>query len=172
MQAKIKILLGVMVTLVVALPLISNAFAVEMYSENPDGEHNLSLREKIRLRLWLQHRRREVIKQFLKEAESLTIEGVVATHYGRILMVDAEGERLNILIPELWSVDSEVINITEMFDGGYVNLGDSVTIDALQRSFTNEKGVSITVIVAYEIEIDNGGSGNHLYAVLPFNIEG
>ena len=67
-------------------------------------------------------------------------------------------------------MDSNVINISAIFEEGYIGIGDNVTIKALQRSVKNEKEITVTIIMAYE-NIDNT-NGNHLYAVSPFNIGG
>ncbi|RJS85016.1 hypothetical protein CW702_01625, partial [Candidatus Bathyarchaeota archaeon] len=69
-------------------------------------------------------------------------------------------------LPPIWRDGNKVMNLSEVFNGGYLGVGESVTIKALQRTIINKNGTGISVLVAYEIE----GSSYLLHAVLPFNV--
>ncbi len=168
METKTKVLIGVILVFVVAVPLLVDVATADANGQGGD----LTLRERIArllMRLKAQQQQREVARQFLREAESATVQGTVVAHAGRIMIVDSDGTRLNILLPGTWNINSEVVNLTVVFEN-YVHSGDAITAKVLQRTVTNENNVTFTAIVAYEIT--DATSGNHLYAVLPFNIEG
>jgi len=164
METKSKIFLSVILALLVAIPLLSAALATATYAGTPK---NASLKEKIAKEL-LEYQRGQAAKALFKGAEAVTIQGTVITHFRNILVVtNSSGARLNILLPQVWSVNSEdeAFNVTTLFTD-YVKAGNTVTIKVLERSVNNGKGVTITTILAYEITVGT----NHLYAITPFNI--
>jgi len=164
METKSKVLIGTVIALLVVLPLMSKAWAIPAYN---GGIKNASVAPASSNKEELQ---RSAAAWFFKDAEVVTIDGTVVTHLRNILVVDSDGKRLNILLPPQWSVNSEdkVLNISAIFKENYIKAGDTVTITALERTVKNEKGVSISFIVAYEIVDET--TNNHLYAILPFNI--
>jgi len=164
METKSKVLIGTVLALLVVLPLISTAWAIPAYNsriKNSSMAPAAVQKEELR---------KGAAAWFFKDAEVVTIDGTVVTHARNILIVDSEGKRLNILLPPLWSVNTEdrVLNLSAIFKENYVKAGDTVTITALERAVKNEKGVSVSFIVAYEILDET--TDNHLYAILPFNI--
>jgi len=164
MKTKSKVLIGTVIALLVVLPLMSTAWAIPVYT---GGIKNASAAPAAAQEEELQ---RSVAAWFFKEAEVVTIDGTVVTHLRNILVVKPEGKRLNILLPPQWSVNTEdkVLNISAIFKENYIKAGDTVTITALERTVKNEKGVSVSFILAYEIVDET--TNNHLYAILPFNI--
>jgi len=164
METKSKVLIGTVLALLVVLPLISTAWAIPAYNSRIK---NASMAPAAVQKEELQ---RGAVAWFFKDAEVVTIDGTVVTRSRNILIVDSEGKRLNILLPPLWSVNTEdkVLNLSAIFKENYVKAGDTVTITALERTVRNEKGVSVSFIVAYEILDET--TDNHLYAILPFNI--
>lgn len=74
------------------------------------------------------------------------------------------------MLPVQWNIGSEVISLNEMFEEGYVNIGDEVTLDVLERTVENENEVTLTIFLGYEIE--NEEAGDMFYAVMLVNIEG
>jgi len=185
METRSKFLIGAVLALLVALPLMSTVLATSTYNAATDSDdapkacppQSQRLKEEYLGQLikegYLGHDDNGlhlgIVKDFLKEARNVTIEGNVTTHYRNILVLQTSTSRLNILLPPIWSVNAEdkVLNLTEVFNN-YVKSGDTVKITALERDFKNEKGVTISIIVAYEIM--DTTSNNHLYAILPFNI--
>ena len=163
METRSKLFLAAILALLVAVPIVSVAFAPPMYAGTSE---NTILKEKTMKQLLEQ--RRQAAKVFFKGAEAATIQGTVITHFRNMLVVtNSSGARLNVLLPQVWSANSEdkVFNVTILFTD-YVKAGNTVTIEALERSVNNGKGVTITSILAYEITVGT----NHLYAVTPFNI--
>ncbi|HIE14554.1 TPA: hypothetical protein EYP70_04720 [Candidatus Bathyarchaeota archaeon] len=111
----------------------------------------------------------QLFRQFFRDATITTIEGSVATHFRNILIIeDVESNNLNILLPSVWRIGSKVMNVSEIFEEGYLSPGDNVTIKALQRIVTNRNDTSLIILVAYEIS--NDSSDYILHAVLPFNV--
>ena len=176
LKTKTKVLIGVISALLLILPLMSSVMADDTYEDAYEDESNIpngSLQERIRqfiTRPTSQQRRQLRTVWFFKDAEYATVEGTLTAYHKNILVVTTEDGRLNIVLPGVWNVDSEVVQLNELFEEGYVSIGDQVTIDALSRTVTNENGVTVTMI--FGNEIDDETSGNHLYAVLPVNIEG
>lgn len=83
------------------------------------------------------------------------------------LVLDTGGEQVRVIVPYLWIVDGEVMNMTEIFDSDILSLGESVEVNALRWNVENED-LTIYVLFGYEIEYDDG---KVLYALLPINIE-
>lgn len=106
---------------------------------------------------------------FFRGAVGVTIDGNVAAHYRNILILTSEDENINIILPFMWRVGSEVMNVSALFENGYLEVGDDVSVSALQRTVTNRNGTSLTIILAYEIDVPS--KGLTLHAVLPFNIK-
>ncbi|RLI37243.1 hypothetical protein DRO55_01775 [Candidatus Bathyarchaeota archaeon] len=168
-SSKILIMLGVI--LIVTLPLLTsgamivNAMngdsAAEGYMHKGFSRRRPLIVCRVRARtLWF--------RSFLKGASSVELDGSVVTHYKNILVISTSDGELNIILPPVWRDGSEVIRLETMFDN-YLTPNEEVTIKALQRTYTNDEGVSFTVIIAYEITSEAGGYTVH--AVLPFNID-
>jgi len=107
-------------------------------------------------------------RSFLRGASAVELDGSVVTHYKNILVISTSDGELNIILPPVWRDGSEVIRLKTLFDN-YLAPNEEITIKALQRTYTNDEGVSFTVIIAYEITSEAGGYTVH--AVLPFNID-
>jgi len=169
MKTSSKVLIGLMVALVLVLPLVSSTLA----ADTSGGKPNQSWRDRLlQLIAWLRSQQGNLAtaRWFFSGAEYVTIEGSVTAHSRSILIVTSGEKRVNVVLSPMWNVNSKVINISAIFEEGYIGIGDSITIKALQRSVKNEKEVTVTIIMAYE-NIDNT-NGNHLYAVSLFNIGG
>ncbi len=171
MKTQTKVIIGAIIALSIALPLMS---IIMVYSDQGEtGNSSYSPEERARqfiLRQASQHWRPRIAIWFFKDAETVTVEGTVVAHGGHMLIVTTnEGERLNIVLPGAWNVDSEVIRLLELCEEGYISVGDEVTVEALEKTVTNQNGVTVTGIFGYEMVDET--NGNHLYAVLPFNIE-
>jgi len=180
METKSKFLIGAVLALLVALPLMSTVLATSMNKgvsnagigtecQNDNDKPKLECYDQSIFRIIKEQypQYANLGKDFLKNARNVTIEGTVITHFRKILVLQTTTSRLNILLPPIWSVNTEdkVLNLTEVFTS-YVKSGDTVEIKALERDYKNSNGVTISIIVAYEILT----SDSHLYAILPFNI--
>jgi hypothetical protein len=173
MKTKTKILTGVVVALVVALPLISSTIAEQDNGEEntaPDASFEDRLRQFIVSRLSQQKRNPNLV-WFFKGAEAVVVEGVVTAHHNNILVLTADEEkRVNIVLPRVWNSNSDIVRLQQIYEEEIVSIGDEITVKALKRRVTNENGVTVTMIFGYEI--NDLANGNDLYAVLPVNIEG
>jgi len=119
----------------------------------------------------MQQNRRRWFIWFFKGAEKDTVSGTVIVRHSHILILtDDDDERYNIVLPVQWNIGSEVISLNEMFEEGYVNIGDEVTLDVLERTVENENEVTLTIFFGYEIK--NEEAGDMFYAVMLVNIEG
>ncbi len=167
MNTKTKALIGVMIALMIAIPIVSYTMASSSsnFLNNTTTDNNSATTQEIQqLRIMIQGRNGGI--RFFRGAEKVTIEGTVDAYYKQTLMVQSGEEKLNILLPVTWSVGSEVYNVTRLFEQGILTSGQSISIQALQRTATNENGVTIKVILAYEIVAGE----NTIHAILPFNI--
>jgi len=120
MKAKSKFLISMMIVLVIALPLMNVALAVEAGDGGSNEESSPLWRKRLtRLMRSLQIKQRKAadVRQFFRGAEAVTVEGTVVTAFRNILIIDLNGERLNIRLPQFWSVNTEVINVSQMFEG-------------------------------------------------------
>ena len=155
-------MIGLVAVLLVALPLISSALAVDVNSQELD-ESNLCgerVRACIRQRQWR-------IIWFFKGAEKDSIEGTVIARDRNILIVtDDQDNRFNIILPGRWNIGSDVVTLNQVFDEGYISIGETVTLEVLKRTVTNENRVSLTIIFGYEITTTE----YNIYVVLPINI--
>lgn len=173
MRKETKIFVGIMAVLILALPLMSSVIAAEdnggQSDESSDAPQG-NIRRLIVARMLQQGRRRWLI-WFFKGAEKDTVSGTVtARHRNILILTDGDGKRYNIVLPVNWNIGSEVISLNEMFEEGYVNIDDEVTLEVLKRTVENENELTLTIFVGYEIE--NEDTGDVFYAVLPVNIEG
>ena len=110
-----------------------------------------------------------VHKYFIKNTVPVEIEGNLAAHVRRLLILNVESEEVSVIVPRGWLVNGEAMRLSELFEEGYLNVGDELVITALEAAYTNENGVTFYIIFGYEIE--NQTNGSHLSAILPFNIE-
>jgi hypothetical protein len=108
-------------------------------------------------------------KKFLENATAATVSGTVVSEFRGMLILDTGQSEVRILMPQYWSVGTEVVgrgklvNTTYSFSGP----GEDVTVKALESEVFKNTSFSINVIVGYEI---TNATGTTAYAVLPFNI--
>ncbi len=173
MRKETKILIGIMAVLILALPLMSNVMAAEDNGQQSDESSDApqgNLRRLLAARM-LQQGRRKWLIWFFKGAEKEIVSGTVtARHRNILILTDGDGKRYNIVLPVNWNIGSEIISLNEMFEEGYVSIGDEVTLEVLKRTVENENEVTLTIFLAYEIK--NEDTSDVFYAVLPVNIEG
>jgi hypothetical protein len=72
------------------------------------------------------------------------------------------------MIPSEWTVGSEVINSTALFNGTFVSSGQTLTANVLKSDLFSNANLSVNVMLGYEVV---NARGTHAYAVLPFNIQ-
>lgn len=155
MNKESKILMVALAVLLVTSPLIVGAMATEDES-NPS----------YKVRQWIMLRLQQIrlrIAWFFKGAENAMVTGTVTARSNNILIVtDSSGNRINIVLPWRWNINQQIVLLNDIDQ----YLTGEVTVKTLSRTATNEKGVTVTMLIAYEITAD----GKTLYAVLPYNI--
>ena len=167
MNTKTKALIGMMIALMAAIPIVSYTMAgpsSTFLNDSANSDNSATTQEMEQSRTMIQERSRGA--RFFRGAEKVTVEGMVDAYYKQIIVVQSGEEKLNILLPATWSVGSEIYNVTQLFEQGILASGQNVSIQALQRTTTNENGVTIRVILAYEI----AAGETNIHAILPFNI--
>jgi len=158
MKKEYKMLICALTVLLVTMPLIVGVTATEDES-NPSGN---KIRQWFALRLQQMKSR---IAWFFKSAENTVITGTVTARSGNILIVTgAGGDRFNIVLPGRWNIDRQIVPLSDIDQ----YLSGEVTVKALSRTATNEKGITVTTLIAHEIT----ANGITLYAVLTYNIKG
>jgi hypothetical protein len=154
-------LIGALAVLLIAMPLVVGVMATEEPTENSGNR----IRQWILLRMQQMKRQFNAFIRFFKGAESTVITGTVTARSNNILIVtDGDSNRYNILLPRKWNVDQSIVPLSEIDQ----YLSGEVTVKTLSRTTTNDKGVTISVLIAHEIT----SNGVTLYSVQPYNING
>ena len=112
---------------------------------------------------------RSLTKKFLENATITTVNGTVVSLFKGMLILDTGSSEVRILMPEYWSVGTEVVGRWKLFNSTYSFSapGQTVTVKALESEMFENPSFSINVMVGYEI---TNATGTTAYAVLPFNI--
>ena len=167
MKTKTKVLIGTLMVLVLAVPLITVVLAEEG-NGTPDQGQNRTLKNRFMQFMrnrQIQEQRLMRARAFFGKAEPTTVEGTVVAYHGNILIVNTENGRLNVQLPQVWNLDTEIVNVQQLCEE-YLTSGTQVSIKALQTQVTNDNGVTVTIIQAYVVTAGE----NTFYPVLPFNI--
>jgi len=108
-------------------------------------------------------------KKFLENATAATVNGTVVTEFKGMLILDTGQSEVRILMPQYWSVGTEVFDREKLFNTTYSfsGPGENVSVKALESEVFTNPSFSINVMVGYEI---TNATGTTTYAVLPFNI--
>jgi len=158
MRTDSKMLIGALAVLLVTMPLIVGVMATEDQS-NTSGNQ---------IRQWIALRLQQIrlrFAWFFKGAENTVITGTVTALSNNILIVtDSSGNRFNIVLPGRWNIDQQIVPLSDIDQ----YLSGEISVKTLSRTATNEKGVTVTMLIANEIT----ANGKTLYAVLPYNIKG
>jgi hypothetical protein len=96
------------------------------------------------------------------------VEGTVVDLFRDMLIANTNEGQIQIHLPKAWTVDGELTMREELFESGYLSAGENITVRALRADITDEEGLSIYLLLGYEIIDESGVSA---YAILPFNIE-
>ena len=105
-------------------------------------------------------------RRFIKNGVPETLEGEVYVVERVILVLDNEGDKVNIIMPNRWTVNGETKNTKNLFDGDPFNIGDEVIILTLKLEVVKETH-TVKSYLAYSIYSD----GITATALLPVNIE-
>ena len=165
METKLKVLAASAILVMVLLSSLSVLPLVAGATGNVEERQNRRL--VVHIVRHRTHPRAQIARQFFRGASAVTIKGSVAAYHRNILVLDSDGENINVILLPMWRYGADVVNVSDLLKE-YLQVGDSVVVKALQRTVTNSNGVSIVTVIAYEIE--NSSEGYTLYAVTPFNI--
>lgn len=111
-------------------------------------------------------RRDAFVRRFLTQGSLAQVEGEIMGISNHILVVNDDGQTLNIIMPGKWVYDGNTIELSDLFDGTPFSIGQHITVDTLKLSLDRDTHV-ITGYLAYAFEID----GVSATALLPFNVE-
>jgi len=107
--------------------------------------------------------------QLLSENATLsTVQGTVVSQTRDLLILDTGSGQVRVMIPNEWTVGSEVVNSVSLFNGTFVSSGQTLTVDVLKSDLVSNASFSVNVMLGYEAV---NATGTHAYAVLPFNIQ-
>jgi len=108
-------------------------------------------------------------KKFLENATITTANGTVVSLFKGMLILDTGSSEVRVLMPEYWSVGTQVVGRWKLFNSTYSFSapGQNVSVKALESEMFENPSFSINVMVGYEI---TNATGTSAYAVLPFNI--
>lgn len=161
MKSKLKVLAVALVTIAVTSALLYMPLTNALQSEVPgvEGTHAHSYKPwlKARLSWW-----------FLNHSEPVEVEGAAVTLLKGMLVVNTAEGQTRIHLPQEWIVDEELMMREELFESGYLSVGEDIIVKALRGNIIDKEGLRIYLLLGYEI-IDE--SNVHAYAALPFNIE-
>ena len=102
-------------------------------------------------------------RRFIKNGVPETLEGEVYVVERVILVLDNEGDKVNIIMPNRWTVNGETKNTQDLFDGDPFNIGDEVIIETLKLELVKETH-TVNSYFAYSIQSD-GTTANALLSV-------
>ena len=156
-QIAIATIMAVIIASVVFLSL-PNALAEE---DDTTTDAKLRIGNLVKKRLAMAFGRR-----FLKNGVPETLEGEVYVVERVILVMDIEGDKVNVVIPNKWIVNGATTNAKDLFDGDPFNVGDEVIIETLKLEIVKETH-TVNSFFAYSIYSDRTTA----IALLPVNIE-
>jgi len=105
-------------------------------------------------------------RRFLKNGVPETLEGEVYVVERVILVLNIEGDKVNVIIPNKWIANGETMNAKDLFDGEPFDVGDEVIVETLKLEIVKETH-TVNSYYVYSINSD----GTKAIALLPVNIE-
>lgn len=157
-------------TKIVALTaIIFLAVAATVYLSFPVAYAEVTPRGNGQYTISLQYRRRAGLGlNFLKNGVSETLTGDAVAIGRSIVVLDMEGEQVNVILPKKWIVGGEIVNTSELFDGEPLSVGQSqvISLKTLKLELVKDTHM-VKAYVAYEILT----AGETIKALLPVNIQ-
>jgi len=154
-SSKSLVIAALIAAIVVSLVLYQPVMAIDANEDSANTEETMVIKTRCRA---------GVVLRFLKRAEPTVVEGKAIALVKGILVLNVDDEQVRVLLPPTWTtMDGEVIAREVLIE----SIGDqTITITGLQAGFENPQGVTISIILGYEITSEVSS----FYAVLPFNI--
>lgn len=170
MKSKVKVLTVTLVMVAVAGVLLyaplSNAFqSGEGQESDVEALNNVNFAARRRCRPWVKAR---LGWWFLNHSEPVELEGTAVALFKDMLIVNIAEGQIRIHLPQTWTVNGELTMREELFESGYLSVGESITVWALRADVIDREGLCVYLLLGYEIIDESGASA---YAVLPFNID-
>jgi hypothetical protein len=157
-KTKAIVLASLIVTMVCSGVLLSlHAVSAEEVSPPTGDRQDIS---------YLLKRRDALVMRFLRNGVPEVLEGDVSVVTRVILVVNIEGEAVNVVVPRFWVFNGETTHITDLFDGDPFNLGDEAVLKTLMLKLVKETH-TVKSYVAYSIQIEDKTAT----ALQPFNID-
>jgi hypothetical protein len=110
----------------------------------------------------------QFIQLLSENATFSTVQGILVSQTRDLLILDTGSGQVQVMIPNEWTVGSEVVNSVSLFNGTFVSSGQTLTVDVLKSDLVSNASFSVNVMLGYEAV---NATGTHAYAVLPFNIQ-
>ncbi len=110
----------------------------------------------------------QFIQLLSENATFSTVQGTVVSQTRDLLILDTGSGQVRVMIPNEWTVGSEVVNSVSLFNGTFVSSDQTLTVDVLKSDLVSNASFSVNVMLGYEAV---NATGTHAYAVLPFNIQ-
>lgn len=105
---------------------------------------------------------------FLQNATLATVNGTVVSEVKGLLVLDTGSGEVRVMLPQKWTVGTEVVSRANLFNGTFASAGQTVTVNVLESEVFSNTSFSINEMLAYQV---TNATGTVAYAVLPFNIQ-
>ena len=168
MKIKTKTLVIAVLMMTVIASGVFLSLQIASAEENPDATG-----ERHRFKAFYRHiqncKPREnvwLVKRLLMDGVPETLQGEVSVVTPHILVLNNGEETINVVVPMVWVIDGEKLNLRDLFDGDPFSLGEEATIQTLMLELVKETH-AVRSYFAYSIQID----GETATALLPFNID-
>jgi hypothetical protein len=103
-----------------------------------------------------------------QNATLANVSGTVVSEVRGTLVLDTSSSQIRILLPEDWTIGTEVVNRNTLFNSTFASPGLTVTIEVIENSVFSNSNFSINQMLGYEA---TNSTNVQAYAVLPFNIQ-
>jgi len=105
---------------------------------------------------------------FTENATTATFEGSIVAEYRNLLIVDTTSGQITVQIPREWTLNSQIVTGTEVFNGTFASSGQIVTLQVLENTIVSNASFNVNQMFCYAATNATGATAN---AVLPFNIQ-
>ena len=110
----------------------------------------------------------ETLRALLANATTVEINGTVVALVRNKLVLNTTTGHETILLPLTWTVDTQVMKRTQLFNGNFSATGEKVQVTALKLTLFENQNITINILYGFEI---TNAESIVAFALLPFNIE-